>query len=68
MSSVRFCFACFLKFAYKRDGNGDQAIYRAGKMTGLVCNSKLFISLGNYKYLSYIFAKVPTNNHVSCIL
>lgn len=60
MSSVRFCFAHFLKFAYKRDGNVDQAIYRAGKMTGLVC--QLFTTLGNYKYLIYIFAKMPTKN------
>jgi len=36
MSAVGFCFACFCKFGYKRAGNVDQAIYRGGKMTGLV--------------------------------
>lgn len=60
MSGVRFCIAHFLKFAYKRDGNVDQAIYRAGKMTGLVCNNQRFTTLGNYKYLTCIFAKMPT--------
>lgn len=67
MSSVRFSFARFLKFIYKRDGNVDQAIYRAGKMTALVRNNQLFTSLGNYKYLTYIFAKMSTKNHnASC--
>lgn len=68
MSTVGFYFACFLKFEYKRDGNVDQAIYRAGKRTGLVCNNQLFAPLGNCKYLTYILAKMPTKNHnVSCI-
>lgn len=36
MNTVGVCFACFFKFEYKRDGNVDQAIYRGGKMMGLV--------------------------------